>query len=199
MKTAVKTRHGTTREGSADMSAYNAAVDMVDRNVSEGRGAKVAFADPARRITYAELAEDVARVGSMLARLGLQREDRFAMIMQDTVDFPVLFFGAIRAGIIPIPLNTLLPVEQFRYILADSRAKALFVSAPFQKIAETAATGVSTLQKLIMVGDASAQHPDFAASLKAESPAPAAETCADEVAFWLYSSGSTGMPKGVRH
>ncbi|MBV8791649.1 MAG: AMP-binding protein, partial [Pseudolabrys sp.] len=88
------------------MGAYNAAVDLVDRNVREGRGAKVAFADPARRVTYAELAEDVARVGPMLARLGLQREDRFAMIMQDTVDFPVLFFGAIRAGIIPIPLNT---------------------------------------------------------------------------------------------
>ena len=71
----------------------------------------------------------------MLAKLGLQREDRVAMIMLDTVDFPVLFWGAIRAGIIPIPLNTLLPVEQFRYILEDSRAKALFVSAPFLKIA----------------------------------------------------------------
>ena len=71
----------------------------------------------------------------MLAKLGLQREDRVAMIMLDTVDFPVLFWGAIRAGIIPIPLNTLLPVEQFRYILEDSRAKVLFVSAPLFLIA----------------------------------------------------------------
>ena len=115
------------------MESYNAAVDMVDRNVAEGRGGKTAFIDPARRITYGELADSVARVGPMLAKLGLQREDRFAMIMLDTVDFPVLFWGAIRAGIIPIPLNTLLPVEQFRYILQDSRAKALFVSAPFLK------------------------------------------------------------------
>src|SRR6185503_15397557 len=87
--------------------------------------------------------------------------------------------SAIRHGIIPIPLNTLLPVEQFHYILQDSRAKALFVSAPFLKTAESAAAGVSTLQKLIVVGDAIAQHPDFAGLLNAESPAPAAETCAD--------------------
>ena len=181
------------------MSAYNAAVDMVDRNVREGRGAKVAFADPARRITYAELAEDVARVGPMLARLGLQREDRFAMIMQDTVEFPVLFFGAIRAGIIPIPLNTLLPVEQFRYILQDSRAKALFVSPANLEAAEAASAGLPTLKSLIVVGDGLGPHPSFGKLLRAEVGGPAAETTSDEVAFWLYSSGSTGMPKGVRH
>src|ERR1041385_4848663 len=96
-----------------DMAArgYNAAVDMVDRNVAQGRGGRTAFSDPAQRLTYAELADRVARVGPMLAKLGLQREDRLAMIMLDTVDFSVLFWGAIRAGIIPIPLNTLLPVE----------------------------------------------------------------------------------------
>src|ERR1043165_8788043 len=159
------------------MGSYNAAVDMVDRNVAEGRGAKPAFIDPARRLTYADLADQVARVGPMLEKLGLQREDRFAMIALDTVDFPVLFWGAIRAGIIPIPLNTLLPVEQFHYILQDSRAKALFVSAPFLKTAESAAAGVSTLQKLIVVGDASSQSSDFAAMLNAEKPSPAAETC----------------------
>src|SRR5204863_1900812 len=119
-------------------------------------------------------------------------------IMLDPVDIPILFWGAIRAGIIPIPLNTLLPVDQFRYILQDSRAKALFVSAPFLKAAETAMAGLP-LETLVAVGDAPAQYRSFGKLLAAESAAAPAETSGDEVAFWLYSSGSTGMPKGVRH
>src|SRR5881227_3696501 len=155
--------------------SYNAAVDMVDRNVAEGRGAKTAFVDPARRLTYGELADSVARVGPMLAKLGLQREDRLAMIMLDTVDFPMLFWGAIRAGIIPIPLNTLLPVEQFHYILQDSRAKALFVSPPFLKAAETAMAGLP-LNRLVAVGDAPATYPSLRKLLAAESAAEPADT-----------------------
>ena len=179
---------------------YNAAVDMVDRHVAEGRGDKTAFIDPTRRITYGELADGCARVGPMLARLGLHREDRIAMLMLDTVDFPVLFWGAIRAGIIPVPLNTLLTAEQYRYILVDSRAKVLFVSAPLLAVAQEAAAGFANLKTIVVVGDPAGELPRFGALLAAEQtgsePAP---THADEVAFWLYSSGSTGMPKGVRH
>ena len=180
--------------------SYNAAVDMVDRNVAQGRGANTAFIDPTRRISYAELRDAAARVGPMLARLGLDREDRIAMIMLDTVDFPVLFWGAIRAGIIPAPLNTLLTAEQYRYILEDSRAKVLFVSAPLLGVAQQAAAGIASLKTIVVVGDAPAELPRFDALLAAEQAgAEPAPTHADEVAFWLYSSGSTGMPKGVRH
>src|SRR5436853_7906343 len=147
------------------MGSYNAAVDMVDRNVAQGRGGKTAFIDPARRLTYGELADACARVGPMLARLGLQREDRVAMIMLDTIDFPILFWGAIRAGIIPIPLNTLLTAGQYRYILEDSRAKVLFVSAPLVGLALEAAKEIATLQSIVVVGDSLHALPHFGALL----------------------------------
>src|ERR1043166_8979315 len=132
-------------------SPYNAAVDMVDRNVAQGRSRKVAFIDPARKLTYGDLAEACARVAPMLARLALQREDRVAMMALDTVDFPVLFWGAIRAGIVPVPLNTLLTAEQYRYILGDSRAKVLFVSAPLLAVAQQAAAGLELM--MIVIGE----------------------------------------------
>ena len=180
------------------MGSYNAAVDMVDRNVAEGRAAKTAFIDPARRMTYGELADGCARVAPMLARLGLQREDRVAMIMLDTVDFPVLFWGAIRAGIIPVPLNTLLTAEQYRYILEDARAKILFVSAALFPVAQQAAGGLNL--KIIVVGETPNDLPRFDTLLASEPDgSEPVRTSPDEVAFWLYSSGSTGMPKGVRH
>ena len=178
--------------------SYNAAVDMVDRNVAQGRSGKVAFIDSVRRLTYGELAEACARVGPMLARLGLQREDRVAMMALDTVDFPVLFWGAIRAGVIPVPLNTLLTAEQYRYILEDARAKVLFVSAPLLAVAQQATSGLDLT--IVVIGEPSGGLPRFDTLLAAEkAPAQPVKTSPDEVAFWLYSSGSTGMPKGVRH
>jgi 4-hydroxybenzoate-CoA ligase len=179
---------------------YNAAVDFVDRNVAEGRGGKPAFIDSTRTITYGELRDAAARVGPMLERLGLRREDRIAMMMLDTVDFPILFWGAIRAGFVPIPLNTLLTAEQYHYILKDSRAKALFVSTPLLAVAKTATAGIAALGSTIVVGEAADGLACFADLIATAKPASEpAETCADEIAFWLYSSGSTGMPKGAKH
>ena len=107
---------------------YNAAVAFIDRHVIEGRGNKAAFVDPAREISYAELSSGVARVGPILVRLGLERENRVVLILHDTVDFPILFWGAIRAGIVPVLINTLLTSDHYHYLLEDTRAKVAFVS-----------------------------------------------------------------------
>ncbi|MEW6146823.1 MAG: AMP-binding protein, partial [Pseudomonadota bacterium] len=108
--------------------SYNAVTWLLDRNVEEDRGSKLAFDDTVSRITYGELQRQTRRAANMLRRLGVRREERVAMIMLDTIDFPVVFLGAIRAGIVPVPLNTLLTADQYAYILADCRARVLFVS-----------------------------------------------------------------------
>jgi 4-hydroxybenzoate-CoA ligase len=179
---------------------YNAAVDFVDRNVAEGRGDKTAFIDPARNLTYGELRDAASRIGPMLARLGIERENRIALVLLDTIEFPVLFWGAIRAGIIPVLLNTRLTVDQYRYLLEDSRAKAAFVSAALFPSVQEAAKDLSTLRSIVVVGGGPDSVPRLDTLLAAENEGSApAQTCADEVAYWLYSSGTTGMPKGVMH
>jgi 4-hydroxybenzoate-CoA ligase len=179
---------------------YNAAVDFVDRNVAEGRGHRTACIDPARNVTYAELRDSAARIGPMLARLGIEPENRIGLILLDTVDFPILFWGAIRAGIVPVLLNTRLTVDQYRYLLEDSRAKAAFVSAALLPVVQEAAKDVPTLRAIVVVGGGPDCMPRLDALLAAENEGSApARTCADEVAYWLYSSGTTGAPKGVMH
>jgi 4-hydroxybenzoate-CoA ligase len=179
---------------------YNSAVDFVDRNVHEGRGGKTAFVDPSRNMTYAELLDQVARIGPMLARFGVERENRIAMILLDSVEFPVLFWGAIRAGVVPVPLNTRLTADQYRYLLEDSRAKVAFVSTALLPVVQEAAKGLETLKAVVVVGGGPEAVPrlDTLLSLVNERAAPA-RTCGDEVAYWLYSSGTTGNPKGVMH
>ena len=179
---------------------YNAAVDFVDRNVLEGRGQKTAFIDPARNITYAELLEGVARVGAVLERFGVERENRIALILLDTVEFPIIFWGAIRAGVVPVLLNTRLTADQYRHLLDDSRAKLAFVSTALLPVVQEGAKGLSTLKDIIVVGGGPESVPRLESLLAGVNEhAKPARTCADEVAYWLYSSGTTGMPKGVMH
>src|SRR5262249_39058574 len=96
---------------------YNAEVDFVERHVPEGRGARVAFIDDARELTYAGLAERTARVASALRAQGIGPEQRVLMCMHDTCDFPAIFFGAIRAGVVPVPVNTLLTTADYQFQL----------------------------------------------------------------------------------
>jgi 4-hydroxybenzoate-CoA ligase len=184
----------------AGLRDYNAAVDFVDRNVAEGRGDKIAFIDPSRNISYGELRDATARIGPMLARMGIERENRIALVLLDTVDFPILFWGAIRAGVIPVLLNTRLTVDQYRYLLEDSRAKLVFVSTPLLPVLREAARDLPTVRAIIVVGGGPPDVLRFDTLLAAENEGSApARTCADEVAYWLYSSGTTGSPKGVMH
>jgi 4-hydroxybenzoate-CoA ligase len=179
---------------------YNAAVDFVDRHLSEGRGSKPAFIDPERTLTYAGLHASTNRMANLLAAHGIGREQRVAMIVLDTVDFPTIFWGAIKAGIVPVALNTLLTTDQYEYILGDSRARTVFVSAPLLPTVEPALARLGEPCNVFVVGGDPGAHTDFAQALSAQAETfQPANTCGDEVAFWLYSSGSTGMPKGVMH
>ena len=163
------------------------AVDwFLDRHAREGRGDRVAFADPSRTITYADLTRQTRRFASALTRSGIRREERIVLVMQDTIDFPIAFWGALRAGVVPVPINTMLTAETMDYIMRDSRAVATVVS-------ETLRDGVPLVSGSKPISDMAS----FLATGTEDTPTEDASP--DEVAFWLYSSGSTGAPKGVRH
>jgi len=179
---------------------YNLAQDFIDRNVEDGLAEKAAFIDPANSLTYGDLQKASCQMANALNDLGIRRETRVALLMLDTVDWPVVFFGAARAGIIPVALNTLLVTEQYRYMLSDSRAEVLFVSAPLYDVVAPVIGQIDSLKKIIVVGEKINDHTTLSELLAGRSDQFATvETLADEVGFWLYSSGSTGQPKGTPH
>jgi 4-hydroxybenzoate-CoA ligase len=169
----------------------NAADYFIERHLREGRGERLAFSDPWRSLSYAQLSDASARFAAGLAKAGIERERRIALLMLDTIDFPIAFWGALRAGIVPVPINTLLPADITEYILRDSRAAALVVSAPLLDPLRPVLDRLPALKQVI-VSEPNGEPPHHPTG-------EIAECSPDEVAFWLYSSGSTGAPKGVRH
>ena len=180
---------------------YNAALHFVDRHVREGRGSKVAFIHDRGRTTYGELASGVARAGHALRSRGVEQEQRVALCLKDTIDFPTVFWGAIKIGAVPVPLNTLLTTEDYAYMLRDSRARVLVVTADLHPKIAPALEGLDSLQCVLVAGAGERHGHARLDDVLDEQPTElaAADTTCDDVGFWLYSSGSTGAPKAAMH
>ena len=179
---------------------YNFAADILKRNLDAGRGEKVAFIDHRGKYTYAGLAERVERFGHVLRSLGIRREERILICLLDTIDWPTAFLGAIKAGVVAVPVNTLMTEDDYRFMLEDSRARLLVVSeALFAKFAD-AIRESGYLEHVIVSGDDAHGHLLFDELLAgAKTEAVTAATTRDDMCFWLYTSGSTGKPKGAVH
>jgi benzoate-CoA ligase len=179
---------------------YNAAHDLIERNLRAGRARKVVFVDDDGEYTFGELAERVNRFGSGLQALGIGMEDRVLLALPDNIDFPTAFLGCIKAGIVPVVVNTLLTPGDYEHMLADSRARALVVSEPLLPQFSALIGSMPFLRRVIVSGRRGSAGTALESVLAAGSPvlAPAATT-SDDACCWYYSSGSTGAPKGVVH
>ena len=177
---------------------FNAADYFLNHH--QNRLDKPAYIDDNGVTTYAGLIEQVNRAANAFREMDLQPETRVAMVMLDSVAFPIVFWGAIKAGLIPIPINTLLTTSNYEYILRDCRARVLISSHALEQTLVPALKEQAYLHRRITVDEANRQTCELTKLLTGASPkADSAATGPDDVAFWLYSSGSTGNPKGVKH
>jgi benzoate-CoA ligase len=178
-------------------TTYNAAADLVGRNLAAGLADKCAYIDDFGSYSYRELDRAVRRAAAMLRDLGLQPEQRVLLCMLDTFDLPVVFLGAIRAGIVPVLANTLLTADDYAWMLADSRARLAIVSAPLAAQFVDVRALAPALERIVVVGGSDDELRKLLEN--AASGDDVAPTSSDEPCFWLYSSGSTGRPKGTVH
>ena len=181
---------------------FNAATYFIDRHLQEGRGEKLAFECERSTVTYRQLGDRVNRAGNALRQLGVRVEERVLLLLLDTPDFAISFFGAIKIGAVPVPVNTLLKPSDYQYMLNNSRARVAIVSQSlYPQIQAVPKEKLRYLKNIIVVGEESpAGTLSFSQLLDENSPTLDAEpTNKDDAAFWLYSSGSTGFPKACVH
>jgi len=195
---------GAAEIGFAIPQQYNASRILFD-NLSKGRGDRLALTGPAGTCSYAELCAEASRWGHGFQALGIKRGDRILMFLDDTPAYPAAFFGAVRAGFVPLLINTLTPSDLLQFYLSDSGATIAVAEAEFCARFDAVGYTGTALHTLIVVNGAATDHavpntiiaerwlPDFSADL------PEADTHRNEMAFWMYSSGSTGRPKGIVH
>lgn len=175
---------------------FNAADDLLAQNITSGRGDRTALIDCHGSLSYSALAERVARMAGVWRALGLKPGDRVLLCLLDTRAFPIAFLGALRAGVVPVPLNTLLTAGDYAWMLKDSGASAVIVSSLLaDKWIEIAARGSATF-----LSSEGGPWPDVETLLRDTEPLQeSAGTQPEDIAFWLYTSGSTGRPKAAMH
>ena len=195
---------GTREIGFAVPARYNASRILFD-NIAAKRGDRLAVVGPSGQRTYAELCADASRWGLGFRNLGLQRGDRILMFLDDTPTYPAAFFGAVRAGFVPLLINTLTSPDLLQFYLADSGAAVAVVEAELSGRFSNVACSGTQLKTLIVV-NGSPQANAAPRCLAAASWLPTfsdhleeADTDRNDMAFWMYSSGSTGRPKGIVH
>lgn len=178
----------------------NAAAELVDAHLAQGRADKIAILSGERAITYRQLAEAVNRFGHALLELGVRLEERVAFLLPDSPEWAYVFFGAIKMGAVAIPLNNLLTSKEYEYLLNDCRARVLVLHAALLDRIGPIRDRLRHLDHVIMVGGKPAWELSLDALMERALPhLEPADTIRDDVAFWLYSSGTTGVPKGAVH
>ncbi|MCP3934833.1 MAG: benzoate-CoA ligase family protein [Actinomycetia bacterium] len=195
------------RVPAARTEQFNSATWLVDRHVDEGRSDRIAIRCQGRSTTYGELQQQLWRAQHLLAELGLSAGDRLAMVVQDDEVFPALFLGAQRSGIVAVPVSTMLNGTELASVIADSGARALAISHRFASAVPDIVAGAPNLESVVVDGDPATTTDAVGRSVDVRSWADAtnvdeaatAETTKESQAFWLYSSGTTGNPKGVIH